>query len=287
MISAFVINLDRDTHKWTAFQKAFQSTSSNIRIERFPAVDGKQYRKTPHTDMSTWAHQFNTNKTIGCFKSHTAVWKQVVERDLAYAMVLEDDVDPTENWEQRVFSTLKDMSHSPWDVILLGYHSQYITQHSDKNMFLFPLLKFINLGKKSHDIANGIISPVAFGGAHAYLISNQGSRKLLALCKTHNGVPIDGRMTILHATGDINVAACVPPLITTYGASDATAMSFFIWTMNDGVFSVGGCEMKNKHVIILCGLLLMLFVTTRRPVFIYGMVLTLGVYLFFCILFLQ
>jgi len=26
MISAFVINLDRDTHKWTAFQKAFQST---------------------------------------------------------------------------------------------------------------------------------------------------------------------------------------------------------------------------------------------------------------------
>lgn len=276
MISAFVINLDKDTQKWVTFQNAFSQTTTNIHIERFKAVDGKQYRKTLHPNISNWAHYFNTDKTIGCFKSHTMVWKQIVERNLEYAVVFEDDVNPTKNWEERVLSTIRDMSNSPWDIILLGYHSQNITKHSDKTPLLFSMLKFLKIGKESRNIANGIISPVTFGGTHAYLISNEGAKKLLELCKIHNGVAIDLRMAVLHGTGAINVAACVPPIITTYGGSELQ------WLMNDGVLSVRGCEIKYKHFAILCGLLLVLYVVTWHPVFICGMFLILGM-LVFCI----
>ena len=268
MIPGFVINLDRDTDIYRAFTKHFQTKNKIIQISRFSAIDGKMYRSGRPTDLSFYAQHFATNKAIGCFKSHLSIWQQVVDQNLPFAVIFEDDVIPVdpEKWEFQIQATIQKMqnSNTPWDVILLGYHSQYITTESDKNFFLFQTLKFMNYGKQSHQLGldnDDIISPVTFAGTHAYVVSRAGARKLLKECSLIGKSPIDIRMAALHVQNKINIVANVRPIIETHGASEH---HYVEWILCEGILTIGNYEIKLCHFAMLTIVLLLLFLVTKQ-----------------------
>jgi GR25 family glycosyltransferase involved in LPS biosynthesis len=272
--NAFVINLDKDSDKYKLFQQNFDKP--DVIIERFPAVNGKEYRKKKVDDLSFYSRKFSTNKAIGCFKSHLLCWQQVVDRKLPYAIIFEDDVIPDDktHWNVQIQSTLNKMSDVNWDVILLGYHSEYITNKADQNPFLLFALEFFIIGKRAQHVKDDIISPVTFGGTHAYLISNNGARKLLHELKIIGKRPVDLAIASLHAQNKIQLFACVKRIINTYGASES---NIIMWHMSDGIVSVYDYEINCYYFALFALLSLLLFIVTQHTHFLY---------LFFFILFL-
>jgi GR25 family glycosyltransferase involved in LPS biosynthesis len=277
MMTAFVINLDKDKEKYKLFLQNFKT--ENIIVERVSAIDGKEYRKTKPQDLSFYASNFSTNKAIGCFKSHLMCWQKIVNRNLPYAIIFEDDIiaDKPQEWEDQIITTVQNMSNVSWDIILLGYHSRYVTNYADKNPFLFYFLRCLGYGKKSEIIKDNIITPVTFGGTHAYVISNTGAKKLLNELKLIGKTSIDLKIASLHAQNKINLFACVHPIINTYGASED---QYTTWILSEGLFMVGNCEIKHYHLLfflIVCFLLLMF---TRNKHFLNGIFFIIFLFLF-------
>jgi glycosyl transferase family 25 len=268
-MNGFVINMDSDHERLKKFQEQFQTTQNTIKIERFAAIDGKKYRTQPTSnDMSFYVRHFATDKTIGCFKSHYMLWQKIVDRGLPYAVIFEDDVFPVhpQNWENEIQHEIDKMSDTPWDIILLGYHSQFVTNHSDKYLFLFSFLQFLGYARQSHVVKDGIISPVTFAGTHAYVISQQGAQKLLNECSIIKKTSVDLRLAALHEQKKIILVACVNPIINTYGADENRYVS---WIMNEGIFTICNHEIKHYHFVAVLLIAFALWWFTGRTYFLF------------------
>lgn len=85
-----VVNLDRDTDRLAATIKQL-SHIPTIAAERISAVLGSAladelcFRLTKRKDPA--------RGTLGCFLSHAGIWRRVVDEDIAWVLVVEDDIE--------------------------------------------------------------------------------------------------------------------------------------------------------------------------------------------------
>ena len=90
----YVVNLDDRMHRWELFEKL-----DNPLIHRKSAVDTRKnwfayedygLELVPHG--KSWDHYFTQSKgAVGCYLSHYEIWSDIVENDIKWALVLEDD----------------------------------------------------------------------------------------------------------------------------------------------------------------------------------------------------
>lgn len=85
---AFCINLDKRTDKWKACEKQFNNIGINV--ERISGVDG--FLEPPASIRPG---------EVGCLKSHLKVFETAVERNLDSFLLLEDDVEFVENFNDK------------------------------------------------------------------------------------------------------------------------------------------------------------------------------------------
>lgn len=95
-MKVFVINLDRRKERWTYMER--QLRDLGIDYERISAVDGrlmKEHEKKALVCAFRW-WCINGYKPrdgeIGCALSHQIVYRMMLERNLPYACVIEDDI---------------------------------------------------------------------------------------------------------------------------------------------------------------------------------------------------
>ena len=84
----FVINLARHPQRY-AFMEA-QLLALGLTPERLEAANGADPKVRAAAAVASYAPL--SDGEVGCFESHRAIWRQVVDRDLPGAFVLEDDV---------------------------------------------------------------------------------------------------------------------------------------------------------------------------------------------------
>jgi len=92
----FVINLERSSDRRASI--AAQLDELGIDFEIFPATDGA--RLSP-SELAQYDEQYVIGQIarpmspseVGCYLSHVRIWKKMVEEDIPWAVVLEDDVD--------------------------------------------------------------------------------------------------------------------------------------------------------------------------------------------------
>ncbi|MCL1067298.1 glycosyltransferase family 25 protein [Shewanella olleyana] len=91
----FVINLDKSTARMAFMQQ--QLIQLNIEFERVPAVYGKELSATEinhvfdkKTNLEKYDKILNVGE-IGCYLSHVNCWKNMVDQQIDYALILEDD----------------------------------------------------------------------------------------------------------------------------------------------------------------------------------------------------
>lgn len=91
----FVINLDKSTERLTSISK--QLSDLGLSFERVSAVNGKSL--TAEEKQKIYNEKVNEQKyykqlndgEIGCYLSHLACYSKIVEQQLDYALILEDD----------------------------------------------------------------------------------------------------------------------------------------------------------------------------------------------------
>lgn len=89
----FVINLDESKDRWLDSQKQL----TGIKFERVQAVDGgaldviQKHKHFSHRLNRQQYHKVLTTGEIGCYLSHRKVWEKIVDDNLDFAIVLEDD----------------------------------------------------------------------------------------------------------------------------------------------------------------------------------------------------
>jgi glycosyl transferase family 25 len=91
---AFCINLDKRTDRWKKSQKEFDKIG--IEVERVPGVDGFQ---EPPASIRPGE--------VGCLKSHLKVFNIAKERGLKSFLMLEDDVEFADDFNQK-FNQIED-----------------------------------------------------------------------------------------------------------------------------------------------------------------------------------
>lgn len=162
-----------------------------------PACDGKYIDRYKWTAEGTLSPKCNlTSGMLGCFESHCRIWRYVIENNIDYALILEDDACllPTSTILYRILRCLDDIKamNLQWDMLFLG--------RSFKKHQNFKRL------------TPNVTVPGEFWGMFAYSIKNQCARYLIRQKEiTTYKLPVDVVISRLGRRRRLRLLAIDPP----------------------------------------------------------------------------
>jgi GR25 family glycosyltransferase involved in LPS biosynthesis len=147
-------------------------------ITVLPAVHGKL---VSHKDMiavtTPLCSAICTPSIVGCALSHINIWKLIKQRNLPYALVLEDDVDLKDDFVATVREAISTPPDPNYHLLLLGcfFCNGWIQ-------------RYLYGQNPSCDQAPQWVKIKTFRGTHAYICSQQGARFLLDAVRKSGGI---------------------------------------------------------------------------------------------------
>lgn len=167
--AVYVINLATSTDRWASMQRLLAHAGFSDAI-RFEAIDGHalgeagvralQDKGLLARDLSRFDAACRAGE-IGCALSHAAVMRELVEKGVGSALVLEDDValagDPV-TWRTRCERAHRDLPPG-WD--------------------LWFLYRCFDVAHRVKRLTKRIVVPWTPLGGAAYAVSERGARKIL------------------------------------------------------------------------------------------------------------
>lgn len=127
----WVINLANATGRLKRVESLL--AQQNIVFERLEAVNGAELEQATIDKFYQEKgfggyHKKLNNGEIGCYLSHRKAWQQVIDRNLDFAVILEDDFQLLGD----LADTIETISHisQPWDYIKLANWKDRRTQHA-------------------------------------------------------------------------------------------------------------------------------------------------------------
>ena len=177
----YMINLKRKKHiADNSLKKLISLTDideNNIfsNIEIYEAIDGQLLDKDTINNNLTLKAKYtlkNPNSyddirsvgEIGCYLSHTNIWKEIVSNNSNNCIIFEDDVIPDKKYE-KIIKYIEDVPDD-YDIAYLGWWSRNNINNNNKNS---NWLYTVNDSEKSNIL-----------GLYSYIISNKGAKKLLS-----------------------------------------------------------------------------------------------------------
>jgi glycosyl transferase, family 25 len=223
MLPIRYINLERDIERRRQMETALSRTQ--LPFERFDAVNWPTLDTTAQDALysATLNHKQFYKPLVagekGCYASHIALWQWLLASAYQAAIVLEDDVQPTEGFEA-VCSAVSGLPAS-WDMIKLIGRSGLGKQ--EKLRSEVPLCP-------GHLLVQYRRIPSLTAG---YALSREGARKLLAN-RVPFGRPIDVDIRHWWEGEPIDVLGVVPAAIA---LTEASTQSSIGQKMNEGRLS--------------------------------------------------
>ncbi len=176
----YMINLKRKKHvaekSLNKLMNLTDTDENNIfsNIEIYEAIDGQLLSKDDINNNTTLKAKYTLKNPssyddirsvgeIGCYLSHTNIWKNIVSNNINNCIIFEDDVIPDKNYE-KIIKYLEEIPED-YDIAYLGWWCR-------KNM--------INNHKNSYWLHTDNSDKPNILGLYAYVISNKGAKKLLS-----------------------------------------------------------------------------------------------------------
>ena len=183
-IHVYCINLKHRTDRWKRFseQPELERLMKHYTLERYEGINGsaidimKDDRISLRTKRNVKEHirrdheELDSAGGVGCYLSHTNIWKKFLERSEAYAMILEDDATLYDGFMEDFQRAMKDTTLLPQmpDVWFFNVPNDWYYEYKGKPN---PLtVKEKNLGPWVTNTCS------YFTG---YIISKRGAEKLL------------------------------------------------------------------------------------------------------------
>lgn len=120
----FVINLEASRERRVFMERQFAALG--MAAEFFPAIDGRLLSEAEVERVSDrkWFRRHvgrdMTRTDLGCSLSHLAVYKKIVEDNIPFALVLEDDAWLTPSIVPVLSAIEQDLDNLPVDIVLLS-----------------------------------------------------------------------------------------------------------------------------------------------------------------------
>ena len=162
----YVINLDQFPDRLSLMRQ--QLDSLDINYQRIPAVDGSTLSSE---EVALWLSPLRyllkgrsfTPGQVGCWLTHRAIWQRMIEQNIPWALILEDDVLLDERLPHVVSALAQ--NGADYDVVQLFYQNRHKRKFAVVDM-LGGGVKLVNLRGKTN-------------GGQAYLLRRSGAEKLL------------------------------------------------------------------------------------------------------------
>lgn len=217
MIKTFIISL-KDEQKRRQNVLA-QCLAQGIEAECIDAVDMRQASQADIERLSSkpWfkkpkKQRWLNKGELGCALSHHAVYQKIIDANLPYAFILEDDARFIRNPQALLSETTLNQlqQHYPFDVLILGYVKTLESQ-------LPYYYRRLPIKTIDETIING--ETLRFGtpweqygcGTLAYIVSQEGAKKLIE-ANTPICVPADDWL-IFEQRNHVRVLHCRPTFV--------------------------------------------------------------------------
>ncbi len=109
--NTFCISLYSKEDRWQRMQERF--TKFNIDVTRFKAADNEKDLTVPYVNY------INTLQKC-CTQSHINLWKHIVNNNLEYAFILEDDAMFDKYWKEKLNVLTENFLDPEWHAIFLN-----------------------------------------------------------------------------------------------------------------------------------------------------------------------
>jgi glycosyl transferase, family 25 len=205
-VKIFIVNLEQSVSR-KAFMKK-QLETIGLQHEFFSAVDGRQLTPAQLEQMcnmevvNNWA-ELLTPGMIGCSLSHYHLYKKMVDENIKFALILEDDTRLSPQLPKVLYEIEEKLSNGKLNVdepILLYYQSKDVVQ-------------FARTGSVSLPIGSGLYYPIDIWRpitTAAYIISYACAKRLINLIYPIRYSP--DSWAVYHREGAIAGLRCVLPL---------------------------------------------------------------------------
>ncbi len=164
----FLINLDRSVTRLNHCQILLEG--AGIEFSRISAVDGSLLSNEKADELynykatKSYYKQLN-NGELGCFLSHRLAWQKIIDQQLDFAVVLEDDLHDISLLPEAINSITS--IKGEWDYIKLANHHRHRDFYAQKQLNNFILGVFNKLP------ASTIAQVVSLKGAEKLLKHSQ------------------------------------------------------------------------------------------------------------------
>jgi glycosyl transferase family 25 len=162
MYKLFVINLDFDKDRFNDVAKKFNDLS--IKFERVAAVYGKGFNESELADFTKKYPQIKGPGKLGCFLSHSHIWKKIAEGEQEYGFIFEDDVHFSNDLKKFVES--ENWMPERFDIIRLEVSTNRLLLAKSNDEFL---------NRKIHKLKSSSYC------AGAYVMSKSCAKKMIAI----------------------------------------------------------------------------------------------------------
>lgn len=191
----FIINLEKDKDRFlTSITELNKYNLTNY--EFIKAIEGNKLSNDEYKSYTTSIGYYITSPSmVGCGMSHIKTWKKIVENNIEYSLILEDDF----NFKNNFINDLNElMRNTPknFDILFLN-----------KNFFTNKYLKLC-------DINDYVYKPLISFETIAYIITLEGAKKILNYINKV-AYHIDFQITINHLyyNKQINIISAKKELI--------------------------------------------------------------------------
>lgn len=200
--NVLLIHMEKNKDRLNNFNSYYNN--SDIRFKKydvFPAVVGKDINLIDYVSPKGYAQILMTEKTrsrvyhydltrgaVGCYLSHLAIYKNLINSNLNYSIIFEDDSIMTADFYEKLLFGLSVIPND-WDILLLG-------------------VICIKCDTEEH-----YIKIHRFWGLHGYLVSRNGAKKLLEYLDKPISKQLDADISLLIKRGLIKVYAINPNIV--------------------------------------------------------------------------
>lgn len=198
----FVINLDRRVDRLDAISAMLSKVG--LPFDRVSAVDGKELHLS---DVARpWIAKWYIGRrlavgAVGCFLSHRKIWREMLDKNIPQALILEDDAALVE-WDPRIL-----------DIDLKNLHLDLLRISANH---LHNLVNQKPLKPSSIRLLDRSLATEPTAGAGAYIITLEGARKCLKVRKVW--FPVD-HFDIWSAFYGVKTALLHPALFKPSGSA--------------------------------------------------------------------
>lgn len=165
-----IINLNRRLDRLQKLQKNKDITDLNC--GRFAAIDGKLLVNSERLQRIFDNNDYNMKAgMVGCALSHISLWIQLVNSNLNYLCILEDDIETVPDFKEKLKTVATQLTALPeWGICFLGYHVWPMFRNDEFLGSAYPsIIKMNTLNSFKYSM----------GGTTAYIISKYGAQKML------------------------------------------------------------------------------------------------------------